>query len=146
MVQELNKFEAVFRDSLKTAFINVDHEYIDALLDKRDLPEFSDVWMEAYQAVDGKVINLETEEKINDIRKDIFVFVFKITGSSDMSAYISDDVGLICAYYIHNIDHKWVNDLFFTYLTHQIPHGELMKTDQTIRELINSYPFNDEKL
>ncbi|MCQ9640726.1 hypothetical protein MP478_15165 [Chryseobacterium sp. WG14] len=146
MIQELNIFEAVFKDALKTAFIHVDTEYIDDLLDKRDLPEFSDVWMKAYQPVEGNEITTEKEDKINDLRKDIFVFVFRSTGSSDLSAYISDDVGLICAYYIHNIENKWVTDLLYTYLTHQIPHGELMKTDQTIKELINSYHFNDEKL
>lgn len=57
MIQELNKFEAVFRDSLKTAFINVDHEYIDTLLDKRDLPEFSGGWMDGSLSGCGRKSN-----------------------------------------------------------------------------------------
>jgi hypothetical protein len=65
-----------------------------------------------------------------------FCVHFKATGSSELPAYISDDFGLISSYYIHDIENSWVTHLLYTYLNHQIPQGELMKTDKTIKELI----------
>ncbi|MGR3856279.1 hypothetical protein [Chryseobacterium indologenes] len=136
MAEEINKLEAVFNQSLKTVFERITPEKIDEILDKRDSAEFSDEWMKAYQEIEEKSFDEETEDKISDIRKEIFISTFRTTGSSDLPAYISDDFGLICSYYIHQVENSWVNNLLFTYLHHQIPDGELLKTEKTIKELI----------
>ncbi|SEH28449.1 hypothetical protein SAMN05421593_0707 [Chryseobacterium culicis] len=115
---------------------NITPEKIDKILDNRDSSEFSDRWMNAYQAIEEKSTDEETEDKISDIRKEIFVSTFRNTGSSDLPAYISDDFGLICSYFIHNIEDSWVTNLLFTYLNHQIPDGELMKSEKTLKELV----------
>ncbi|ROI02602.1 MULTISPECIES: hypothetical protein [unclassified Chryseobacterium] len=138
MTQELTTLETVFNKSLKTALHNISPENIDSILDNRDHAEFSDLWMKAYQLVEGRIMDLKTEDKISEIRKEIFILTFKITGSSDLPAYISDDVGLICSYYVHHLENSWVNNLLFTYLNGQIPQGELIKTDKTMKELILS--------
>lgn len=137
MKEEINKLEAVFNQSLQVILDNVNPEKIDKILDNRDFTEFSDEWMKAYQAVEEKPFDEETEDKISDIRREIFVSTFRATGSSDLPAYISDDFGLICSYYVHQIENSWVTDLLFTYLNHQIPDGELMKTEKTMKELIH---------
>ncbi|WP_137905106.1 hypothetical protein [Chryseobacterium sp. 2VB] len=136
MTEEINKLEAVFNQSLKTVFERITPEKIDEILDNRDSAEFSDEWMKAYQAIEEKSLDEETEDKISDIRKEIFISTFRTTGSSDLPAYISDDFGLICSYHIHQIENSWVTNLLFTYLHHQIPDGELLKTEKTIKELI----------
>ncbi|MGG1921256.1 hypothetical protein AB1278_05570 [Chryseobacterium sp. NRRL B-14798] len=136
MTEEINKLEAVFNQSLKTVFERITPEKIDEILDNRDSAEFSDEWMKAYQAIEEKSLDEETEDKISDIRKEIFISTFKTTDSSDLPAYISDDFGLICSYHIHQIENSWVTNLLFTYLHHQIPDGELLKTEKTIKELI----------
>lgn len=136
MTEEINKLEAVFNQSLKTVFERITPEKIDEILDNRDSAEFSDEWMKAYQAIVEKSLDEETEDKISDIRKEIFISTFRTTGSSDLLAYISDDFGLICSYYIHQIENSWVTHLLFTYLHHQIPDGELLKTEKSIKELI----------
>lgn len=136
MTEEINKLEAVFNQSLKTVFESITPEKIDEILDNRDSAEFSDEWMKAYQAIEEKSLDEETEDKISDIRKEIFISTFKTTDSSDLPAYISDDFGLICSYHIHQIENSWVTNLLFTYLHHQIPQGELMKTEKTMKELI----------
>lgn len=128
--------ETIFNQSLKTALDNTTPEKIDEILDNRDSAEFSDEWMKAYQVIEEKTFDEETEDQITDIRKEIFVSTFKSTGSSDLPAYISDDFGLICSYYIHQVENSWVTNLLFTYLHHQIPQGELMKTEKTMKELI----------
>ncbi|EFK33006.1 Uncharacterised protein [Chryseobacterium gleum] len=136
MTEKINKLEAIFNDALKTALTGITPEKIDEILDNRDSAAFSDAWMKAYHTVEEKVANEEVEDRISDIRKEIFVSVFKTTGSSDLPAYISDDFGLICSYSVHQIENNWVTNLLFTYLHHQIPQGELMKTDKTLEELI----------
>ncbi|PXW15307.1 hypothetical protein C8D70_105171 [Chryseobacterium sp. CBTAP 102] len=128
--------ETIFNQSLKTALDNTTPEKIDEILDNRDSAEFSDEWMKAYQVIEEKTFDEETEDQITDIRKEIFVSTFKSTGSSDLPAYISDDFGLICSYYIHQVENSWVTNLLFTYLHHQIPQGELMKTEKTMKKLI----------
>ncbi len=136
MTEKINILESVFNRSLKIILDNITSEKIDEILDSRDSSEFSDGWMKAYQNIEEKPFDEETEDKISNIRKEIFVSTFRSTGSSDLPAYISDDFGLICAYYIHQIENSWVTRLLFTYLNHQIPQGELMKTDKTMKELI----------
>ncbi|WP_160136350.1 hypothetical protein [Chryseobacterium sp. c4a] len=137
MTEKLNTLETAFNYALKAALHHIDSEKIDKILDNRDSSEFSDAWMKAYQTVDGKEIDEETEDAITQFRKEIFISIFKATGSSELPAYISDDFGLISSYYIHDLENTWVTDLLFTYLNHQIPQGELMKTDKTLKELIS---------
>ncbi|MEN5306411.1 hypothetical protein ABE425_02780 [Chryseobacterium cucumeris] len=134
--EKINMLEAIFNQSLKTALDNTTPEKIDEILDNRDSAEFSAEWMKAYQVIEEKAFDEETEDQISDIRKEIFVSTFRSTGSSDLPAYISDDFGLICSYYIHQVENSWVTNLLFTYLHHQIPQGELMKTEKTMKELI----------
>ncbi|MCS4301708.1 hypothetical protein [Chryseobacterium sp. BIGb0232] len=136
MTDKIHKLEAAFNESLKAALQNIDAENIDEILDNRDIPEFSDAWMKAYHADEEKVTDEETEDAITHIRKEMFISVFKTTGSSELPAYISDDFGLISSCYIHEIENSWVTHLLFTYLNHQIPQGELMKTEKTLKELI----------
>jgi hypothetical protein len=136
MTEKISILEAIFNESLKAALHNMTSEKIDEVLDNRDSAEFSEAWMKTYQAIEEKSVDEETEDKISDIRKEIFISTFRTTGSSDLPAYISDDFGLICSYYIHQIENTWVTDLLFTYLNHQIPQGELMKADKTMKDLI----------
>lgn len=136
MTEKISILEAVFNESLQAALHNMTSEKIDKILDNRDSAEFSEAWMKTYQTIEEKSVDEETEDKISNVRKEIFISTFRTTGSSDLPAYISDDFGLICSYYIHQIENTWVTHLLFTYLNHQIPQGDLMKTDKTMKELI----------
>lgn len=137
ITEKINKLETAFNESLKAALHNIDSEKIDEILDNRDSSTFSEAWMEGYQTVDGKEIDEETEDAVTHFRKEIFISIFKATGSSELPAYISDDFGLISSYYIHDIENTWVTNLLFTYLNHQIPQGDLLTTDKTMKELIS---------
>lgn len=137
MIEKLKKLEAAFNTSLKAVLNNIDPEKTDEILDHRDSSTFSEAWMGTYQAVQEKIVDEEVEDALTQIRKEIFISIFKATGSSELSAYISDDFGLISSYYIHNIENSWVTNLLFTYLNHQIPQGDLLTTDKTLKELIS---------
>lgn len=137
MIAALKKLEAAFNESLKAALNSIDPEKIDEILDNRDSSAFSETWMKAYHTVEEKTLDEETEEAVTHIRKEIFISIFKATGSSELPAYISDDFGLISSYCIHDIENSWVTNLLFTYLNHQIPQGELMQTEKTMKDLIS---------
>lgn len=137
MIEKLNKLEAAFKETLKAALTHIDSEKIDEILDNRESPEFLDPWMEAYQAIGERTVGQEIQDKIADIRKDIFVTIFRITQATSLPAYISDDFELISSYCLHNLENKWVNNLLFAYLNHKIPQGNLlMRTDKTMKELL----------
>ncbi|KPE49372.1 hypothetical protein [Chryseobacterium indologenes] len=138
MKQELNTLGEVFIQSLKMTLDKTTPESIDEILNSRDQPEFSSLWMKAYQAVEEMEMEEALRDQVDEIRKEIFLFTFRTANSSDLPAYISEDFELIASYYIYKIENPWVNHLFFTYLNHQIPHGELMKTDKTLKELVMS--------
>ena len=138
MKQELNTLGEIFIKALKITLDKITSESIDDILNNRDQPDFSSLWMQAYQAVEEKEMEEALRDQVDEIRKDIFLFTFRTANSSDLPAYISEDFELIASYCIHEIENSWVTNLFFTYLNHQIPHGELMKTDKTIKELIQS--------
>ncbi|OCA69930.1 hypothetical protein BBH99_03850 [Chryseobacterium contaminans] len=136
MIEKLKKLEAAFNEALKAALNNIDPEKIDEILDNRDSSTFSEAWMKAYQAVEEKTMDEKTEDAVTHIRKEIFISIFKATGSSELPAYISDDFGLVSSYFIRDIENSWVTNLLFTYLNHQIPQGDLMNTEKTMNELI----------
>lgn len=136
MTEKLNKLEAVFKETLKAVLYNTNSDKIDEILDNRETPEFLDPWMEAYHAIGERKIDQETQDKIADIRKDIFVTIFRITQATSLPAYISDDFELISSYYLHNMESKWVNNLLSAYVDHKIPQGKLIATDKTMNELL----------
>ncbi|MDR2236613.1 MAG: hypothetical protein LBE92_10845 [Chryseobacterium sp.] len=138
MKQEIHTLGEAFMQVLKTTLPSLAPENINEILTDRDQPEFSSLWMQAYQAVEEKEIDEALRDQTDEIRKNIFLFTFRTASSSDLPAYISEDFELISAYYIHRMENRWVTDLFFTYLNHQIPRGTLMNTDKTLEELIKT--------
>ncbi|AZA48776.1 hypothetical protein EG346_11590 [Chryseobacterium carnipullorum] len=136
MIQELNQLGIIFRQSLEITLSTIGHEDIDLILDNRDEAEFSNAWTQAYQSFEQKIMGPEIKTTIDEIRKEMFMLTFGITKSSDLSAYISDDIDLICSCYVHGGENNWIAHLLFTYLHHQIPQGKLIETDQTLNDLI----------
>lgn len=136
MKQELNTLGEIFIKTLKISLDQLTPESIDEILNSRDEPEFSSLWMQAYETVEEKEMDETLRDQIDEIRKEIFLFTFRTANSSDLPAYISEDFELISSYYVHQIQNQWVTDLLFTYLNHHIPGKELIKTDKTMEALM----------
>ncbi len=136
MKQELNTLGEVFIKTLKISLDQLTPESIDEILNSRDEPEFSSLWMQAYETVEEKEMDETLRDQIDEIRKEIFLFTFRTANSSDLPAYISEDFELISSYYVHQIQNQWVTDLLFTYLNHHIPGKEFIKTDKTMEALM----------
>jgi hypothetical protein len=51
--------------------------------------------------------------------------VFKQSESSDLAAYLSDDVALLLEAALCNYDNSWLNGMWNEYSEGRIPHGKI---------------------
>lgn len=97
-------------------------ENIDNILNERDNNFFSEQWMQAYHEVE----NSKKQQGVpanygEEIRKNAFNIVLKITDNDDLAAYISDDLGLILDAEKVNVNNSWINALWQAYKNGEIP-------------------------
>lgn len=67
---------------------------VNDLLNQRELPEFADPWMQLYRRLEEAVPKPERIE-ITNLRREVYLRVYAITGSPDLAGDVSDDWGLI---------------------------------------------------
>ncbi|MBV8040784.1 hypothetical protein QVO10_11890 [Bacteroides gallinaceum] len=97
-------------------------ETIDDILDERDDDFFSEQWMQAYNEVEKQKKQQGIPATYSEeIRKNAFNTVLKITNSDDLAAYISDDFGLIVDADKVDINNSWINALWQSYKNGKIP-------------------------
>lgn len=128
-----NKLKAIhhsFLEHLKSVIENIDFDTINDILDNRDDDsEFDGLWMNAYNQISNIHIEEDVKAKIDEIRKDTFMLTMRKTGSHDLSAFISDDIELICLHYLNKTGNNWVAGLYATYVERIFPKGqEVLKT------------------
>ncbi len=116
-------------EELKNRFIlalditlhNIDMEAVNEILDNRDEDLFSEAWTMAHEQTKDYKPDSKLEEEMNEARELIFKQVFRMTGSTDLSAYISDDFELIVIHNMCDTNNKWVHKLSEAYLNYEIP-------------------------
>ncbi|MGG0757643.1 hypothetical protein [Brevibacillus laterosporus] len=114
----------------------LDETNIDALLDKRDDPAFSEEWMRVYAEI-SHIKKMESLPSLyasmeEGLRKIIFLKVLEITSADDLAAYISDDFGLILDSVVLEYRDEWLNGLWNEYQKKRIPQGELQPCKRQI--------------
>ena len=138
MTSELLKLQTFFTKALNEIFIGLVISKTDDILDNRDLTTFFFFLTTAYNEIKQNVINPVDKNKIDEIRKEIFMMTFSKTNSSDLSAYITEDFELISSHLLTHDKNNWVRSLCATYFDKKIPQGELKNIDKTLKELINT--------
>ncbi|WP_306349733.1 hypothetical protein [Flavobacterium sp. '19STA2R22 D10 B1'] len=138
MILAIQKLGDLFLKSLQHILPVLDDDSIDDILDSRDTDDFSKKWMNAYNETKSMTPKQDKEdlELIDTFRKEIFLYTFSKTNSSDLSSYISDDFDLIASHLLNLDNNQWVSALWANYLDHKIPEGHLVFTGKTIKELI----------
>lgn len=97
-------------------------ENIDNILNERDNNSFSEQWMQAYNEVEKQKKQQGVPVTYGEeIRKNAFNIVLKITVNDDLAAYISDDLGLILDAEKVDVNNSWINALWQTYKNGEIP-------------------------
>lgn len=114
----------------------LDETDIEALLDNRDDPFFSEEWMRVYAEISHikKMGSLPSVYASLDegLRKIIFLKVMEITSYEELAAYISDDFGLILDSLVLEYRDEWLNGLWSEYKVKRIPQGELRHSKHQI--------------
>ncbi|ESS40206.1 hypothetical protein P355_2958 [Burkholderia cenocepacia KC-01] len=67
----------------------------DDMLDKRDAIQFDDLWMQAFDDVDGFFLSAGDEKFLSSVREKAFKLSFRASGNLDIAGRVSDDVELI---------------------------------------------------
>ncbi len=98
---------------------------IDEVLDQRDDCSFDDEWVKTYEELQKVSFTEPVNDIINAIRETVFKKIYKITESSDLAAYISDDFELICKASVSGYENVWIAKLTNVYVNKEIPYGNL---------------------
>jgi hypothetical protein len=111
-------------------FEELTNETIDAYLDLRDQQPFDSDW----SAMEDNLEKLKDQqndklldklESLNEkIREKIFMKIIKSSGSSELAAYLSDDIGMILdALILIDSGDSWAFGLLDSYMKQELPKG-----------------------
>lgn len=102
---------------------------IDEILDSRDNNPFDSEWVRVYNEIEKlkkeKEYTAEQETYNSDVREQVFKKIYKLSGHSALSGYISDDFGMITDSRILNYSDTWLNILISCYENSMVPSGSL---------------------
>ncbi|MGE7999355.1 hypothetical protein ACQKOF_11830 [Lysinibacillus sp. NPDC093190] len=109
-------------------------------LDSRYSDEFSNKWMEVYDEVRKNLKNSTVDtcytQKIVSLRERTFKVIFEHSQSSDLAAYLSDDIALLLEAVLCNFNSSWLNGLWNEYCAGKIPYGKILLADGKLDQLI----------
>lgn len=118
----------------------VSQEECDDILDNRDSDEFSNKWMEVYAEVRKKLKNSTVDtcytQKIESLRERTFKAILEHSQSTDLAAYLSDDIALLLEAVLCNFNNSWLNGLWKEYCEGKIPYGKILLVDGRLDQLM----------
>ena len=103
---------------------NYDYASIDVetFLDERDSNEFEEQWLNIYNQIDDKYIPEEVKKTASELRKEVFLFIDRTVGISELSDYISDDIELILY-----ADYLKIHDVWFDRFVEKYENGGFLQ-------------------
>lgn len=135
-----DNIEILFTTKVTEIVQSVSQEDYDAILDSRDSDEFSTNWMKVYDEVKSMLNHIEIDSyyinKIESLRERTFKSVIERAQSSDLAAYISDDLALLLEAVICNFNDSWLNGLLREYSLGKIPRGEILLVEGDLVQVI----------
>ena len=112
---------------------------IDQILDLRDEKIFDEKWMEIYNYLKQFRSEFDGNELITKIRQEAFLNTIRLSGSSELAGYVSDDFELFGNAVELGYDNKWLNGMFHCYITLRFPCGEIENIQESIEMQIKDY-------
>lgn len=102
----------------------------DEILDLRDEEAFDNEWVRVNDLVDQekekKGFSKEDEALVSKYREAAYKKVYELCEDSEIAAYLSDDMGLICESQLTNVTDPWLMELIKRYEAREIPCGKLL--------------------
>lgn len=125
----MNSIDELFHCLIDMDYSIFDEDYINQLLDSRDIAPFDTEWCRVSQEIEAlKNIQNYTSQNKNEqekVREKAFMIITENTPDSELSAYISDDFGLIYDSLIVSYQDPWLDKLILAYKNKTILTGEL---------------------
>lgn len=102
---------------------------IDDYLNHRDSAEFDSKWVKAYQDMwswiyqnqDIGANHIDFKENESKLRETIFKMIVSKVQHYELAGYVSDDAGLIYANLLFGCDNLFINQLYQSYQSNQLP-------------------------
>ncbi|WP_334077321.1 hypothetical protein [Paenibacillus sanfengchensis] len=94
---------------------------VEAYLEERDEPGFSEAWMQAFEALAETSVTVE-DQVLQSCREQAFKQTFALTGDPELAGYVSDDLRLIGAYLMQDsVRNSFVDRLHESYRLGKLP-------------------------
>ena len=144
IVEEVfEKVDFFCRGKLIELIKSLPQEEYDTILDARDEDEFSEKWMEVYADIKKMLKNRTVDsgytQKIESLRERTFKAIVEQSGSSDLAAYLSDDLALLVEAVLCQYTSSWLNGVWKEYSVGKIPHGKISLVDGRLDKMIALY-------
>ena len=120
-LKKLEELSALIKQENFFDFIGRNVDW-DAALDKRDQPEFDDLWVKNNESLKNHVyFEDDSQREVNYLREYVFKEVFKITNNSEVAGYISDDFGLLGEALAKSRMTDWLYEMLKSYMSGKFP-------------------------
>jgi len=94
---------------------------IERYLEYRDSADFDTAWIQAYQQLRREGLKPAEEERVREWSRQAFDQVIRASGSSELAAYVSDDMDLVFCAYLLGLDHEFIRELAGHYEQGELP-------------------------
>lgn len=129
---DLIKLKNILDGLLKDDFLSEykDEETIVACLDRRDSEPFDSEWIRVDKIVSERILHSAERDSIEALaekyRKLFFDKVIRVTGSSDLAAYVSEDIELILTAIGASVSEEFVFLMLDSYKKNNVPESPLV--------------------
>lgn len=96
---------------------------IDEFLDARESKLFESEWLNIYKQIAKERIPLEIKGQADECRKKVFLMIDAMTGGSELSEYISEDMELLIFADYLGITNAWFKNFIEKYENGELPTG-----------------------
>ena len=121
--------------------LSLPEHLIASTLAKRDVHEFANRWMAAFEDVNARFDTCSDIERFKStiyiIRKSSYAKAFNTWKNPELASLISDDMELISKSAVIKLDDPWINGLLFSYINKQVPSSNVF-CEKSIEALIDS--------
>jgi hypothetical protein len=106
-------------------------------LAEREADPFDSKWVHTNTGVESSELDASDKEAVDQIREAAYKATYRATGDSDLSAFVSDDFGLIAVAVAVGHSSAWLNALVNEYSQGRFPRGTLVELPGRLDEFVS---------
>lgn len=134
MKESFAKLRPMVKGGVLSASTFLDGRTVDEVLELRDQPEFDEEWMRVHGLVKAKVG--DDQSILASEEDEVFQAVYSAYESSDLSACVSEDLGLLARALAAAVEDPWLSALCRAYVEGRFPTGSLKMEETPLGSLV----------